>query len=404
LLSDFFLLAFKNLKHRGMRSWLTLLGIFIGVTAVVSLMALGNGLQLAVTSQFGISSTELLTVEASGVLGAGPPGTGAVVPLTTKELDAIKKLSSVERAVKRNFVMGKFEFNDRVIFGSATNIPDKEDRKFIYEQLEAQTIAGRLLKDEDVGKVLLGYNFYENKVGLEKRIIPGNKVIIQEKKYEVVGIIEKKGSFMYDNSVYMNEKDLAEIGNYGNEVDMITVQAKNNKEIEKTKNNVEKVLRKVRDVKQGKENFKVSTPEAQLQEVNSILAGIQAFIVIIASISIFIGAIGIINTMTTSILERKKDIGIMKSFGATNKQIFIQFFIESGLLGLIGGLGGAIFGTIIGFVGTLLINNFVNADVLPKINFFLIFGALIGSFIIGAIAGIIPAMNAAKQNPVDALR
>ncbi|MDP3965972.1 MAG: FtsX-like permease family protein, partial [archaeon] len=103
-------------------------------------------------------------------------------------------------------------------------------------------------------------------------------------------------------------------------------------------------------------------------------------------------------------LERKKEIGIMKSIGATNSQVFSQFFIESSLLGFVGGLAGALFGTLIGFIGTIGINNFVNSDLTPSINFFLIFGALFGSFLIGGLAGIAPALRAAKENPVEALR
>jgi putative ABC transport system permease protein len=108
--------------------------------------------------------------------------------------------------------------------------------------------------------------------------------------------------------------------------------------------------------------------------------------------------------MTTSVLERKKEIGIMKSIGARNEHIFMQFFIEAGLLGLIGGLVGAVFGTLIGIVGTLGINNFIGGELKPTVDFMLIFFSLLGSFLIGALSGIVPAMKASKQSPVDALR
>jgi len=124
----------------------------------------------------------------------------------------------------------------------------------------------------------------------------------------------------------------------------------------------------------------------------------------IASISIVIGAIGIINTMFTSVVERRKQIGIMKSLGAKNIDIFYQFFFEAGMMGFIGGLIGTIIGTGIAFLGTFGINSFVGSSSSPSINFVLIFSALFGSFVIGAVAGIIPALRAAHQNPVDALR
>ena len=404
MLMDYVQLAFGNVKHRGVRSWLTLIGIFIGITAVVALISLGNGLKEAVNSQFGVSSTEVISVQAGGVNAFGPPGSGDANPLTIKDLEEIKKLSSVERVIRRNVPSGKLEFNDKVVFGFATNVPDGEDRKFMYDLLSLEPEVGRLLKDGDSNKVVLGHNFYVDKVGLDKSIKPGDKILLQNKTFEVAGISKKQGSFIFDNIVYVNEKPLEDLMGYGDKVDIIGVQVKNPEEIDKVKVEIEKVLRKSRNVRIGEEDFEVSTPQAALDTVNSVLGGVQAFIVIIASISILVGAIGIVNTMTTSVLERKKEIGIMKSIGATNKQIFLQFFIESGLLGFVGGLIGVIFGTIIGLVGTQGINNFIGSELSPDINFWLIFSALIGSFVIGAVAGIFPAMRAAKENPVEAIR
>jgi len=174
--------------------------------------------------------------------------------------------------------------------------------------------------------------------------------------------------------------------------------------MEKTKADIEKVLRKTRDVKLGEEDFEVSTPEAALETVNGIISGVQAFIVIIASLSILVGALGIVNTMTASVLERKKEIGIMKAIGARNSDVFMQFFIESGLLGLVGGIIGVVVGTLVGFLGTQGINSFIGSETIPEISLWLIFGSLVGSFVIGAVSGIVPAMNAAKENPVEALR
>ena len=141
-----------------------------------------------------------------------------------------------------------------------------------------------------------------------------------------------------------------------------------------------------------------------LSAVNSVLAGIQIFIVLIASISIFVGAIGIVNTMTTSVLERTKEIGIMKAIGAKNSDIFFQFFIEAGLLGFVGGVVGALIGLGIGFVGIQGINAFIGAQTPFNPNYMLLFGTLLGSFVIGSVAGIAPAMKAARLNPVEALR
>jgi putative ABC transport system permease protein len=404
MISEAFLLAFKNLKHKGVRSWLTMLGIFIGITSVVALISLGNGLTMAVNSQFGMTSTEVISVQAGGLNSFGPPGSGAVSPLTTEDMDVVKKVRGVERVIRRNLPTGKLEFNDIVGFGVAINIPDGDDRDFVYDMLELELEEGRFLKDGDTHFVMLGYNFYADKAGFEKPIRAGNRIILQDEVFTVVGITKKKGSFIFDNLVYVNEKTLEDLMEYGDEIDVLGVKVKDSNLMDEVKEDIEKVLRKSRDVDKGEEDFEVSTPEAAMASINSILNGVQIFVFMIASISIIVGAIGIVNTMTTSVLERRKEIGIMKAIGARNSQIFLLFLVESGLMGLIGSLVGIIVGVSIGYFGTVGINNWIGSDAVPSINYLLVIFTLIGGFLIGSVAGITPAIKAAKQNPVDALR
>src|SRR3989339_143560 len=403
-MKDYFDLSVKNLRHRGIRSWLTLLGIFIGVMAVVSLISLGNGLQAAVGAQFGISSTEIITVQAGGLSSAGPPGTGVNNKLTRDDAEAIGRIASVDVAIPRILASGKIEYNDKVSFGMVGSVPDGEERKVVYDTIEVEADSGRMLKDGDVGKVVLGWNFYKDDSIFGKEVVVGKTVLIQDRKFEVVGIMGKKGSFMVDGLVLMNDDDVIDLFDYGDDVDLIVAKVKDKSLMDRAKEDIEKLMRQRRDVDVGKEDFSVSTPDAMLDTVNNILGGIQAFIIIIASISILVGAVGIVNTMTTSVLERRKEIGDMKAIGAKNSQIFMQFLIESGLLGLAGGFIGVVLGVLIGIGGILAINNWIGAEVALSIDFVLVGGALVGSFLIGAVAGIVPAMNAANQNPVEALR
>jgi len=274
---DYFRLAFKNVRKRGLRSWLTVLGIFIGIAAVVSLISLGNGLQAAVVAQFGISSTEVISVQAGGLNSYGPPGSGAVNPLVESDVEAIGRLNVVEKAIRRNIRAGKLEFNDKVVFGYATNVPDGEDRQFVYDTIEAEAEAGRLLEDGDDKLVVQGYNFYVNKVGLNKEVTPGDNVLINDESFEVVGIMKKKGSFILDNIVLMNDQPMQDLLDYGDEVDLIAVQVKDKDEMDYAKSEIEDLMRKRRDVKEGEEDFEVSTPEASLEQVNSILNGVEIY-------------------------------------------------------------------------------------------------------------------------------
>ncbi|MBR9701847.1 ABC transporter permease [Candidatus Pacearchaeota archaeon] len=403
MMKDYFSFAIKNSKKRGLRSWLTLLGIFIGIVTVISLITVGDGLQTAVNSQFGISSTQVITVQAGG-LNYGAPGATVSNPLTRDDAEAIHKLSTIEYAIPRNIEFGEMEFNNQIGYGYAISMIEGYEKE-IYELLDVKAEKGRLLTSGDFGKVMLGNNFADGtKNGFDKDIEVGKKVLIEGKKFAVVGIMEKKGSFMLDGIVLMNDEDLDDLMGYGEEVGLIGVKVKDKDLLDKAKEDIEKLLRKRRNVKVGEEDFEVSTPDAALDQVNSVLNAVQIFIVLIASIAIFVGALGIVNTMATSVVERKKEIGIMKAIGARNSQIFYQFFVESGFMGLVGGILGIIGGLGIGYFGILALNNFIGSTTTPEINLPLIFFALVGSFMVGAVAGIVPAMNAAKQNPVEALR
>src|SRR3989338_11347155 len=123
MILDYASIAFRNLKHRGIRSWLTLIGIFIGIATVVSLISLGGGLKMAILSQFGISSTEVIEVQAGGLNSFGPPGSGVINPLTIEDVEAIERLNSVDQAIPRHIATIKTEFNDKLVIGLAIDIP-----------------------------------------------------------------------------------------------------------------------------------------------------------------------------------------------------------------------------------------------------------------------------------------
>ncbi len=404
MIKDFFIFSINNLKKRKLRSWLTMIGIFIGIASVVSLIGLGEGLKAAINSQFGFLGTDILAVTASG--GLGPPGSGVVDPLTDKELNEIKEVKGVEGAAGRIMESVKIIFNKKASFSYAASVPDGEDREIIEHVMTMEAQKGRLLEDGDKNVVFLGSMFFDKDNTFGKAIAPGSKIKIQDKEFKVIGIMEKKGNPMLDSVVFINDDDLRNlVDRPEDEYDVIGVRFDANADVNKIKADIEKKLRKIRDVKEGEENFAIETPQSMLENVNNILLGIQIFIYIIAGISLLVGGIGIMNTMYTTVVERTKEIGIMKSVGAKNSSIFTLFFIESGLLGSVGGAIGALIGFLIGtglaFVGRLLLGSELIA---AHITWQLIVGSILFSFVIGSFFGTLPALQASRLNPVDALR
>ena len=404
MLKDYFLFSFNNLKSRRLRSWLTMLGIFIGIAAVVALIGLGEGLRAAINAQFGFLGSDIISITASG--GFGPPGTGVVDPLSDKELDEIKRIPGIKNAAGRILESGKLAFNDKVAFGFAVSMPDGEGRELMEYLMNMKAEKGRLLQDSDSGVVFLGYAFSQEDNPFGKAILPGAKVEILDEEYKVIGILEKKGNFQLDGGVFMNEDDLRNlVDRQGDDYDIIGARFDENADVKEIQADIEKRLRKIRDVDEGDEDFSVQTPNAVLETANSTILAVQIFVYIIAGISLLVGGIGIMNTMYTAVIERTKEIGIMKSIGARNSAIFTLFFIESGFLGAVGGIIGAILGFSlangVAFVGRLALgSDLIDAH----IGFGLIFGALMFSFFVGSFFGTLPAIRASKLNPVDALR
>jgi len=401
--ADYFKYAIGTLRKRKLRSWLTMIGIFIGIAAVVSLIGLGEGLRNAVTSQFSMLGSDIITVQASG-LQFGPPGTGAVDPLEKKYEDLINNVPGVKFAINRLVKSGEVEFNDQLAFRMVGSMPDGKQRKIVEDILNIKTEQGRLLKDGDRNKVALGNNYLKDDI-FGKAVKPGDRIIIQEKTFEVVGIAKKLGNFLLDSVILMNDAPMRDLFDEQDEVSIIPVKVDKEADMQRVKEDIEKVLRKERGVKKGEENFKVDLAVDTVAALNDALFAVQLFVYIIAGISLLVGGIGITNTMYTAVVERTKEIGIMKSIGARNSDIFILFLIESGLLGMVGGLIGVAIGSALAlglaYVGaTQLGSELIQAH----ITVWLIGGALLFSFVVGCVAGITPAFRASRLHPVDALR
>src|SRR3989338_1300911 len=177
MLKDYFIFSVKSLRKRKLRSWLTMLGIVIGITAVVSLIGMVQGLKAAISSQFGDLGTDKLAIQASS--GFGPPGTAVVKPLTKDNLEKIKKVDGVKLAAGRLIRSSKLENDDHVQVGFSASMPDGDARRLIEDAQNLEAEKGRLLRDGDSKKIVIGNNLGQKDIGLGKQIIVGSKALIE---------------------------------------------------------------------------------------------------------------------------------------------------------------------------------------------------------------------------------
>ena len=162
MLKDYAAFSFKSLRSRKLRSWLTMIGIFIGIAAVIALIGLGEGLRIAITSQFGFLGPDILSVQASGVAFAGPPGSAVANPLSDDLVGKIKNANGVEASFPRYIEAVTFEFNDIQDIIMAASVPENDDRKTFETMVNLKAGDGRLLKGGDGKKIVLLNNFKRN--------------------------------------------------------------------------------------------------------------------------------------------------------------------------------------------------------------------------------------------------
>jgi len=396
-----FSLALDSISHRKLRSFLTMLGIFIGVASVVALISLGQGLSDSINGEFQKIGVDKLSVTPGG---SAISAMYASSKLSERDLAAVKRVNGVEKA---GYMMTRSmlaQHGDKKTFAMVSGIPTSSDEAGPIEEFMGMEIEqGRGLNTNDKYKALIGNKLAtDNIFGHELKL--NDVVILNNTEFRVVGILKKVGNPIVDGA-FMMPGDAAKEVMGSSEYSRFVLKLSSGIIPSELRDEVEKALRQSRGVTKKTQDFQVSTSEQLLESFNMIFNVVQAIIIGIAAISLLVGAIGIMNTMYTAVLERTKEIGIMKAVGAKNSEIMLLFLIESGLLGLVGGVIGVILGFVMGKTAEIIAGQALGTDLL-KLYFppELIIGALAFSFVIGALSGMVPARQASHLRPVDALR
>lgn len=399
---NYFLLALNSIRQRKLRSWLTMIGIFIGVAAVVSLISIGQGLQGAIESQFEALGKDKIVIEPK-LMGMPGSAVSGSLTLTSKDLKVIENVRGVKWAAGYLIKQGQAKFKGETGIGFATGL-NPEEMELLTEIGDFGIYEGRRLEKGDVYKVVVGYDHAYGDIW-ERGIEIREKIEIEGVDFRVVGIMTKVGNPIDDGILYVPKDALKEITGVEDEESSILVKTADGFDPIDVADDIERKLRKSRGEKEDQETFRVQTSEQLLESFSNIFGIVQAVLVGIAAISLLVGGVGIMNTMYTSILERTKDIGVMKAVGAKNSDILSLFLIESGLLGMFGGLIGVCIGLGLAKTVELIAAQQLGVDLLKaSFSLELIVGALMFSFLVGAISGVLPARQASRMKPVDALR
>lgn len=390
-----FSVAFKNIRSQKMRSYLTLLGIVIGIAAIISLIGIVQGLQGFITGELQALGMDTIFVEPGSNAGIS---TAISRTITNDDLDMIRGIQGVKDATGFWETSATMKFKGQE--AEVLLIGMEPDKMYLLEDMGyIDLIEGRDFTSTDRFVVGLYSDFASETFDEEIKL--RENVELNGKKFRVIAISKPNtfaSSFGASNMVLVTDTIVKEFFNEERPTEL-AVTVNNADEIKEVQERIEKRLEK----KHGTKDFYTMTSENILSSADTILGLVGLVVFVIAGISLVVGGIGIMNTMLMAVMERTREIGIMKAIGASSNLILSLFLFEAGLIGLIGGIIGIILGALIGglasFVASIAGFPF---NALPSVE--LIAGAMVFSLAIGMISGWVPARRAARMDPVEALR
>ncbi len=401
-----FRIALESLRANKLRTFLTMLGIIIGVWSVVALLAIGNGAQQAIIDQVQGIGTNLLSVSPGQP--DQRPGAEGIEPLTLDDAEAIR------RAVPEvAFVAPVLQGAAQIVGGDFSRTVQVSGVTPVYATVRTQEIGrGQFITEQAEAAarnvVVLGQQLAEDIFGTSDPI--GERVRINNQSFTVVGVLAASSGFANeDNSAFvpLSTSYRALFGgrtatSSSYEVSDIALQVRSNDEIDLAQRKVEQLLRSRRDVAANgdEDDFVVFSQESLLTIFGTITTTLTVFLGAIAGISLLVGGIGVMNIMLVSVTERTKEIGLRKAVGAKRRDILRQFLVEASIISLLGGT----IGLLLGYLTATLIGVFFSEFIVPVVTLDAVLLAFGVSAAVGLFFGIFPARRAARLEPILALR
>ncbi len=393
---DKFLLAFRSIRERKARSILTVLGIAVGIAAIVSLMSVGYGMEHAITGEL-TGMADMISVMPGKMTGGHTYV--EMGGFTDRDVKDLQRISGIKDISAMTYDSVEVEYRNKrkptFVLGGDT----KDLESFYVEPVGLKE--GRWLRENDYKGCVIGdrvaNDFFDDVIHVN------DKLVLNGDKFVVVGVFEK-GGMLYstdvDRNIFLTLRAAKNVLQT-DEIKYVVVRVYEIDEAEEIADEIKEVI----NDNHGLDDFAMAmTMGSMLEQIGDIFNIIRGVLAGIAAIALVVASIGIMNTMLMSVMERTHEIGVMKAIGAKSRDVLALFLLESSIVSLVGGVTGCVVGVIVakvlGFLGSAASGLEIAAIVKPEV----LLGGIAVAVIVGVLSGFYPARKASRMSPVEAVR
>lgn len=405
-------ISYKYLLAAKFRSFLTMLGVIIGVASVILIMSIGQSAQALILDQVSGIGSDLIGVLPGASDEKDPPPAAMGVVVTTLKYDDLEALTNGRNVPEVSYGAGYALGTETAEYKGESKTVSFVGTTADYINVENTSLAeGRFFTPDEAKGItrlaVVGSNLVKDLFGGNDPI--GEKVKIKDHNFEVIGVFEKRGSSGFgvssqDDSIYVPVKAAQKLLLGTDHLGFVRLKAKNADLIPAAISNIKMTLREQHNIDDpSKDDFSVRNQASAMETIKNVTDVLRYFLLVIGAISLLVGGVGIMNIMLIAVSQRIREVGLRKAVGAKNEDVRTQFLIESSFISFLGGTVGIVLGVFVAFLVSV-VANLLNYSWPLIISWQSIVVATLVSIAVGVLFGLYPAFKAAKISPMEALR